>query len=1049
MADLRPVQSYINLDAIDAENDAMVSKVKSTVAAILSEFKKTKGIELKLSADPASAKQIRQAIEDLTKTQQKLQKSIQDVNKIREQQIKLELQSEKLATQRKKTLIEETKLNDLNTKSREKSAAAAQKEAAAATKSASAYEQLKQRYKIAANTALELGASQGVLSEDFLQASRQAQKLSKELLTLESSVGRSQRNVGNYASGWSGLSNSINQISRELPSFANSVQTGFLAISNNLPIFFDEIGRAKKEIAALRAEGKETQGLLSRLGSAFFSFGTVLSIGVTLLTIYGKEIGEFFVSIFKGVDALDAFAEKQRVINEAFKDSAVKDAFENVEKVGVAFNLAKQGVISKKEALDVYNETLGDTIGKASSLEEAERLYAANSENYIKATLFRAAAQKALANAADAALAAVEKQNKKATEFSNVTDFAGSLQGFGGTSGLIDTERVKKREEEQAKTLEARRKAEIDAEKRKQQTFEQIAAELFATASGFANKLPNFSLLGKEGDAKKNNDKIKAVNQEFFDDELKTRIDSLKKLSEEEDLFLRTRTDARKEAAALELKRITEGRDIEIANLQATRDAVLKDKESSNIDKLNAENEYNAALQKLTTKSNYELVQLSQELSNDLFSIKLSSIARQRQLDKENADLAVQAFADDTPAKNLEKQNAEMKSALEKRKDFLTADADDQLRRLEEKYQKEYDLVKNNPKKLAKLDEETSLKRKQIQNEANKFILLAELDYANQYLAALKLLGFDVVDQEAKVAELRKKIAENETKTKQDNATKQIAIEEQKAEKLKELAKTGVELISAAVEGTFDQRKNQIQDEIDALDKKKQKDIEVANATIQNEQDRAAAIATINARSQAQKEQLELRQRKVDQDRARFERLKAIADIIQNTAIAITAQTKGLPATAPLIALIGAIGAAQIATVLARPIPKYATGTDDHIGGPAIVGDGGKSELAVTPDGRIIKTPNVPTLMDLPAHTVVLPDANKATEMLAVMAMKRGMLHDRLDKSGGDNGLKAEIIRLQRIIAEKETIQPYMKNGELRTMIRRGQSFVDYINRSV
>lgn len=1047
MADLRPVQSYINLDAIDAESDAMVAKVKSTVSAILAEFKKTKGIEIKLGGDPASAKQIRQAIEDLTKTQNKLQKSIQDVNRIRTEQIKLELQQEKLATQRKKTLQEEVKLNDLNTKSRERATTAAAKEAAQALKSVSAYDQLKQRYKIAANTAIELGASQGVLSQDFLEASKQAQNLSKQLFALESSVGRNQRNVGNYASAWNGLGNSINQLSRELPAFAISTQTGILALSNNIPIFFDQIAIARKEIAALRAEGKETQGLLSRLGTAFFSFGTILSLGVTLLTIYGKEIGEFVASLFKGTEALDAFAAKQKVINEAFKESAVKDAFENVEKVGVAFNLAKQGVISKTEALNVYNESLGDTLGKATSLEEAERLYAANSENYIKATLFRAAAQKALANAADAALAAVEAQNKKAAEFSSSTEFFGSLSGFGGSTGLVDEKKVKEQEEKVAKEREARRQAEIKAEQQKQKTFEQIAAELFTTAQGYASKLPNFSVIDDKK-AKKSNDKLKAINKEFFEDEMKDRADALKKLSEEEDLFLRSREDARNEAAAIEMKLIEGRRDAELANLAATREAVLKDKQSSAIDKLNAENEYNAAVTKLTEKSNYELVQLATQLQSDLFSIKLTSIARQRQLDKENAELAVQAFADNTPAKNLEKQNADLKTALEKRKDFLTADADDQLRRLEEKYQKEYDLVKDNPKKLAKLDEETALKRKQIQNEANKFILMAELDYASQYLSILKSLGFDVVDQEAKIAELRKKISENETKSKQENAAKQIAIEEQKAEKLRELSMVGVDLIASAIEGTFDQRKNQIQDEIDALDKKKQKDIEVANATIQNEQDRAAAIATINARAQAQKEQLELRQRKVDQDRARFERLKAIADIIQNTAIAITAQTKGLPATAPLIALIGAIGAAQIATVLARPIPKYATGTEDHIGGPAIVGDGGKSELAVTPDGRLIRTPNTPTLMDLPKHTVVLPNADKATEMLAVMAMKSGMIHDRLDRNG-DSGLKAEIIRLQRIIAEKEAPQTFWKNGELRTMIRKGQSFVEYINRNV
>ena len=70
----------------------------------------------------------------------------------------------------------------------------------------------------------------------------------------EQASGRFQRNVGNYASAWNGLSFSVQQVARELPSLAVSANTFFLAISNNLPILVDEIAKARKEYAAFKAE---------------------------------------------------------------------------------------------------------------------------------------------------------------------------------------------------------------------------------------------------------------------------------------------------------------------------------------------------------------------------------------------------------------------------------------------------------------------------------------------------------------------------------------------------------------------------------------------------------------------------------------------------------------------------------------------------------------------------------------------------------------------------------------------------------------------------
>ncbi len=131
----------------------------------------------------------------------------------------------------------------------------------------------------------------------------------------------------------------------------------------------------------------------------------------------------------------------------------------------------------------------------------------------------------------------------------------------------------------------------------------------------------------------------------------------------------------------------------------------------------------------------------------------------------------------------------------------------------------------------------------------------------------------------------------------------------------------------------------------------------------------------MNARAQAQKEAIDRKQRQLDIQKAQFDKAKAIVDIILNTAIAVS---KALYEGGPFLAAVyAAIGAAQLAVAIATPIPKFATGTADAPGGLAMVGDGGRSEMIVTPDGRLISTPDTPTVMNVPRHSVIFPDAEE------------------------------------------------------------------------
>lgn len=230
---------------------------------------------------------------------------------------------------------------------------------------------------------------------------------------VDANIGKHQRNVGNYASGWNGLSNSINQITREMPAFAVSMNTGFLALSNNIPMLFDEIQRVRNQVAGLRAEGKPTESVLTKLASSFFSLQTAISLGVTLLTVYGADFIKFVSNVLKGDEAVSALTRSQEAYNESLKSGEYTKAYSDVTKVGLAFEQAKKGVISKKEALEIYNKTLGNVLGSTNDIDVAEARYIKNSENYVKAMLARASANYLLTKSAEVNAKLTELRNKK------------------------------------------------------------------------------------------------------------------------------------------------------------------------------------------------------------------------------------------------------------------------------------------------------------------------------------------------------------------------------------------------------------------------------------------------------------------------------------------------------------------------------------------------------------------------------------------------------------------------------------------------------------
>jgi thymidine phosphorylase len=260
----------------------------------------------------------------------------------------------------------------------------------------------------------------------------------------------------------------------------------------------------------------------------------------------------------------------------------------------------------------------------------------------------------------------------------------------------------------------------------------------------------------------------------------------------------------------------------------------------------------------------------------------------------------------------------------------------------------------------------------------------------------------------------------------------------------KQLATESIETFNTLVNSQFDNESARIQQQMDELDKQKEKEIEVANATITNKQERETAIARIEARAQAEKERLERRQRQVDLDRARFEKAANIAQIIGNTAVAIMNQLKvtPLPAGAPFIAAIGTIGALQLARAIAAPLPKFAEGTEDAPGGLAWVGDAYKKELVITPQGKVMQTPAVPTVMNVPKHSIVLPDARAVLEGgLAVNQF------GKLVSNGGSDTSRIEqkLDTIAKAIKNKPVLNMNANESGLTAMWNYGANTISYI----
>lgn len=254
------------------------------------------------------------------------------------------------------------------------------------------------------------------------------QNVTKELSEAEQASMRFNRNVGNYASGWNGLSVQVQQVARELPSLAIGANTFFLAISNNLPMLADELQKARKEFKALKAEGKAATPVWKQFASSLFSWQTALVAGITLLSVYGKEVIAWAGSLFTAKKALSetyqSLEDYQKKVGETSGSviATLERLSEGWKRLGSDVDAQKKYILDNKDAINSMGVSVNDAA-------EAERLFNSNKDTFILGILQRAKAAATMELAAEEYKKAVQKMmeadampDKKTHRYSTATN---------------------------------------------------------------------------------------------------------------------------------------------------------------------------------------------------------------------------------------------------------------------------------------------------------------------------------------------------------------------------------------------------------------------------------------------------------------------------------------------------------------------------------------------------------------------------------------------------------------------------------------------------
>lgn len=219
-------------------------------------------------------------------------------------------------------------------------------------------------------------------------------KMQAQVSAAEQRLGNFRSNVGNYQSAFNGLNVSVSQIVRELPSATMGANMFFLAISNNIPMLVEEINKLRAANKLAMKEGKQGVPILKQLGAAVFSWNSLISVSITLLTVYGKDIVSWIGNLFKGREAAMTMAEAQAEVNKQMAESSGNygDQVAKLRALQLQWNQLGDDLKVKTEFVKKNQEAFHKLGVKINDTNDAERLLVERTDDFVLALQARAKA---------------------------------------------------------------------------------------------------------------------------------------------------------------------------------------------------------------------------------------------------------------------------------------------------------------------------------------------------------------------------------------------------------------------------------------------------------------------------------------------------------------------------------------------------------------------------------------------------------------------------------------------------------------------------------
>lgn len=882
--------------------------------------------------------------------------------------------------------------------------------------------ELQKRYKALSEADRESSVGKNLIA--------QANALNNKLKEIDSQFGNYQRNVGNYASSWNGLNVQTQQLLRELPSLTMSFNQFFLAISNNLPMFVDELKRASEEFKRMKSEGQTAVPVWKQLLGSLFSWQSALVIGIALLSAYSSEIIDWVASLFKAKKSISEIASaetnlanaRRRGVSDSIKErteldllyKATQDNKRSMQERIAAIdelrskypsyfeNMSNEEILAGK-ATKSYKELRTELVANAIARAQLDKMTEISSQRYeawIKRTNQYNTYLKAQRKEEEAKLA-LEKATQKARE-------KGIEEGSKRESVYLSKRRsdLEKAQEQTKKEEEAWK------------FLLKVTTDYDKTLEGMAKNINVGALVNDPG-----------KNNKAYDDE--------KKKAEEYAEYIKKITE---DLSKSKIELIADGREREIAEISKEYNDRIKEIKGRTDEEIelrkNLEMLKGKAIAEINDKYDKELLEIEKtNLENRLASIGENS---NEELDKRlNLQIQLNNMMRDAEIKDAEKngedvvairmkymqrENSLIMRNLQERIGLIEANTDKVVNEQETSALKEANIIKKQyangeiskedyEKKLYDIGVKYAKARLQtLLAEAKAEMALVDInsekakelqERINKIQAQIDELNYDDANKKQKewIYKFKSGLSEMNDAAR-DTLGETAGIFEGLSDIMVDVAEDGklsfenmaqavgkiVSGITSLMTDIYDAQIENIEKEQEANDEAYDKEIERIEALEEN-----GAISTEEAEARkraaedktaAKNAELEKKKAALQEKQAKWNKANSIIQAGIFTALAITEALPNLV----LAALVGAMGAAQVALIAAQPIPKYAKGTKDHPGGLAIVGDGGKKEGIVTNNGLFI-TPDKPTLVDLPAHAQVIPD-------LSYIYDRRGLTSD-------------------------------------------------------